>query len=241
MPTSTERLLGFHKLHGARAPRRLALMAAAVTVLASLAMPVEVLAQDAKAVPPAPAATADLSAELKKPGGVEDLVIGKADAPVTIHEYASLTCSHCATFHTKVLPALKTKYIDTGKVRLVLREFPLDNLAAAGSMLARCAGGEKTYALIGDLFAKQSDWAFVQGNPVPAMFKIAEAHGFTKETFDKCLTDQKLLDGVTGVRDHANKSLGVRSTPTFFVNGKKMSERSDDIASFDKVLEPLLK
>ncbi len=235
MPTSTERLLGM-SVSAWTLSRRAAVIALA-TVLAA---PAPVLAQDPKAAP-APAATADLTAELKKPGGVEDLVLGKADAPVTIHEYASLTCSHCAAFHTKVLPVLKTKYIDTGKVRLVLREFPLDNLAAAGSMLARCAGGEKTHALIGDLFAKQSDWAFVQGNPVPAMFKIAEAHGFTKETFDKCLTDQKLLDGITGVRDHANKALGVRSTPTFFVNGKKMNERSDEIAGFDKVLEPLLK
>ena len=240
MPTSTERLLGA-SVTARKQPRRTAMFASAIALATLLAVPGAVQAQDPKAAPPAPAATADLSAELKKPGSVEDLVLGKADAPVTIHEYASLTCSHCAAFHTKVLPVLKTKYIDTGKVRLVLREFPLDNLAAAGSMLARCAGGEKTYAMIQALFEKQSEWAFVQGNPVPAMFKIAEGHGFTKETFDKCLTDQKLLDGITGVRDHANKTLGVRSTPTFFVNGKKMTERADEISGFDKVLEPLLK
>lgn len=229
------------RLLGSRLTRRSAGIAAALAVILPLALGAgPAWAQDKKGAAPA-APGADMSAELKKPGPIEDLVLGKADAPVTIYEYASMTCSHCATFHNKVLPAFKTKYIDTGKVRLVLREFPLDNLAAAGSMLARCAGGEKTYAMIATLFEKQNDWAFVQGNPVPAMFKIAEGFGFTKESFDKCLTDQKLLDGITSVRDHANKSLGVRSTPTFFVNGKKMNERSDELASFDRVLEPLLK
>ena len=183
----------------------------------------------------------DLTAELMKPGLLPDLSLGKADAPVTIVEYASMTCSHCATFHNTVLPKLKEKYIDTGKVRLILREFPLDNLAAAGSMLARCAPAEKSYEVVGALFAKQNDWAFVQGNPIPALFKIAGDYGFTKESFDKCLTDQKLLDSITGTRDRANKQFSVRSTPTFFVNGKKMSERSDQIESFDRVIEPLLK
>lgn len=216
MPNLSERLLGLRPFN-----RRSIVAAVAAVMLPLVLAPSLGQAQDKKGAAPPPAAAADLSAELKKPGSVEDLVLGKADAPVTIHEYASMTCSHCATFHTKVLPTLKTKYIDTGKVRLVLREFPLDNLAAAGSMLARCAGGDKTYAMIATLFEKQSDWAFVQGNPVPAMFKIAEGFGFTKESFDKCLTDQKLLDGITGVRDHANKTLGVRSTPTFSSTAKK--------------------
>jgi protein-disulfide isomerase len=187
------------------------------------------------------AAEGDSAAELAKPGPRGDLVLGKPEAPVTIIEYASMTCSHCATFHNKVLPQLKSKYIDTGKAKLVFREFPLDNLAAAGAMLGRCAGGEKSFDVISALFAKQNEWAFVEGNPVPALFKIASEHGFTKESFDKCLTDQKLLDDITAGRDTAGKSLGVRSTPTFFINGKKMSERSDDIASFDRAIEPLLK
>lgn len=179
--------------------------------------------------------------ELMKPGSLPDIVVGKADAPVTIVEYASMTCGHCAHFHNKVFPELKTKYIDTGKVRLIMREFPLDNLAAAASMLARCAGGEKTQSLIKTFFAEQENWAFVRGNPVPALFKIAEGEGMTKEQFDKCLTDQKLLDGITATRDTASKTFGVSSTPTFFINGKRMEERSDQIAGFDKALEPLLK
>lgn len=208
--------------------RRPVVIAAAAFLLA----PSMVLAQDTKA--------GDLTAELMKSGALPDLVLGKADAPVTIVEYASMTCSHCAHFHNTVLPKLKSKYIDTGKVRLIMREFPLDNLAAAASMLIRCAAENKHHELMATFFAKQDDWAFVQGNPVPALFKIAEDHGFTKESFDKCLTDQKLLDGITSTREHANKALGVRATPSFFINGKKL-DRSDDIEYFDKALAPLLK
>ena len=103
--------------------------------------------------------------ELLKPGPLPDLIIGNADAPITVVEYASMTCGHCANFHTNVFPTLKEKYVDTGKVRFIMREFPLDNLAAAASMLARCAGEGKAFPLISALFAKQDDWAFVQGRP----------------------------------------------------------------------------
>ncbi|MDX2159526.1 MAG: DsbA family protein [Hyphomicrobiaceae bacterium] len=219
------------RLIAVRLARRSALIGATLLALA----PGLALAQDAKA----PAG--DITAELMKPVPRGDLTLGKADAPVTIVEYASMTCSHCANFHTKVLPKLKEKYVDTGKVRLILREFPLDNLAAAGAMLARCAGPDKSFGVIATLFEKQNDWAFVEGNPVPALFKLVGQHGFTKESFDKCLTDQKLLDDITSVRDKAGKQFGVRSTPTFFINGKQLKERSDDIASFDRAIEPLLK
>lgn len=160
--------------------------------------------------------------ELMKPGPLSDLVLGKADAPATVVEYASLTCGHCATFHNKVFPAVKEKLIDTGKIKFILREFPLDNLAAAAAMLARCAGGEKTYPLTSVLFQKQEEWAFVRTNPVPELFKIAKQAGFTQEAFDKCLTDQKLLDDITATRERASKSFGVNSTPTFFVNGTRL-------------------
>lgn len=178
--------------------------------------------------------------ELMKPGNLPDLVQGKADAPVTIVEYASMTCGHCANFHNKVYPTLKEKYIDTGKVRFIFREFPLDNLAAAAAMLARCAGGEKTYAMTAALFAKQEEWAFVRTNPVPELFKMARQAGFTQESFDKCLTDQKLLDDITAVREKASTTFGVNSTPTFFINGKRLTDRSDQIESFDKAITPLL-
>ncbi|MBA2125813.1 disulfide bond formation protein DsbA [Hyphomicrobium methylovorum] len=178
--------------------------------------------------------------ELMKPGDLPELAVGKADAPVTIVEYASMTCPHCAHFSKDVFEKLKAKYIDTGKVRFVYREFPLDNLAAAASMLARCAGGDKAFPLIETFYAKQEDWAFVQGNPVPKLFDIAKQAGFTQESFDKCLTDQKLLDQITVQRTRATDAFGVNATPSFFINGKRLQE-TPTLEAFDKVLEPLVK
>jgi protein-disulfide isomerase len=177
--------------------------------------------------------------ELMKPGELPELALGPADAKVVIVEYASMTCGHCAAFHNKVFPELKKKYIDTGKVRFIMREFPLDNLAAAASMLARCAGGDKTFALIETLFATQPEWAFKEGNPVPRLFEIAKQAGFTQESFDKCLTDQKLLDAITATRTRASEKLGVSATPTFFINGKRL-QGAPVMAEFDKMIEPLL-
>jgi protein-disulfide isomerase len=177
---------------------------------------------------------------LMKPGALPDLVVGKADAPVTVVEYASMTCGHCANFHNNVYPALKQKYVDTGKVRFVFREFPLDNLAAAGSMLARCAGGDATQAMISALFKTQDKWAFVRGNPVPELFKIAQQAGFTQERFDTCLKDNATLDQMISARQRASEEFGVNSTPTFFINGKRLRGRSDSIESFDEALAPFL-
>lgn len=177
--------------------------------------------------------------ELLKVGELPDLIVGKADAKVTIIEYASMTCGHCAAFHNAVLPELQKKYIDNGQVRLILREFPLDNLAAAGSMLARCAGADKAKSVIDVLFKKQDDWV-VRGNPVPKLFEVVKATGFTQASFDTCLTDQKLLDNITSGRARASEKFGVSSTPTFFINGKRFTG-SPTLGEFDKVLEPLLK
>ncbi len=178
--------------------------------------------------------------ELMKAGDLADTAIGAADAKITIVEYGSMTCGHCANFATKVFPELKTKYIDSNKVRFVFREFPLDNLAAAASMLARCAGGDKTFPMVETLYEKQADWAFSNGNPVPKLFDIAKQAGFTQESFDKCLTDQKLLEQITAQRTSASDKFGVSSTPTFFVNGKRLQE-TPTVAAFDKLIEPLLK
>lgn len=175
--------------------------------------------------------------ELMKPGDLPDLVLGKPDAKVTIVEYASMTCPHCATFHNHVLPQLKTKYIDTGQVRLVFREFPLDNLAAAGSMLARCAG-DNAFAMLEVLFQKQDEWV-TRNDPVSKLSEIAKQAGFTKESFEKCLTDDKLLSQIEAVRTRANQQFGVNSTPTFFVNGKRLSG-GGSMSDFDRALEPLL-
>jgi len=177
--------------------------------------------------------------ELMKPGPLGELTLGPPDAKVTVVEYASMTCSHCAHFANDVWPEFKKKYIDSGKIHFVFREFPLDNLAAAASMLARCAGSDKTFPLIEVLFKKQADWAFVEGNPVPKLFEIAKQAGFTQESFDKCLTDQKLLDNITAGRTRASDVFGVSATPTFFVNGKRL-QGAPTMAAFDKMIEPLL-
>jgi protein-disulfide isomerase len=177
--------------------------------------------------------------ELMKAQDLPEISMGPADAKITVVEYASMTCGHCQKFSTSVFPELKTKYVDSGKVRFIMREFPLDNLAAAASMLARCAGGEKTFPMIETLYEKQADWAFTQGNPVPKLFDIAKQAGFTQESFDKCLTDQKLLDQITGGRTRASDTFGVSSTPTFFINGKRLTE-TPTVAAFDKMIEPLL-
>ena len=177
--------------------------------------------------------------ELMKPTGLPDLALGPADAKVTVVEYASMTCGHCAHFTTDVWPKFKEKYVATNKVRYVFREFPLDNLAAAASMLARCTGNDKAFPLIEVLFEKQKDWAFGEGNPVPRLFEIAKQAGFTQESFDKCLTDQKLLDEITAGRTRASDVLGVSATPTFYVNGKKL-DGTPTLEKLDQMIEPLL-
>ncbi len=177
--------------------------------------------------------------ELMKPVGLPDLGLGPADAKVTVVEYASMTCGHCAHFTKDVWPGFKKKYVDTNKVRYIFREFPLDNLAAAASMLARCTGPEKAFPLIEVLFEKQNDWAFGEGNPVPRLFEIAKQAGFTQESFDKCLTDQKLLDEITAGRTRASEVFGVAATPTFYINGKKL-DGSPTMEKFDAMIEPLL-
>ncbi len=178
--------------------------------------------------------------DLMKPGPLPDLVLGKADAPITVVEYASMTCGHCANFHNKVLPALKEKYVETGKVRFIVREFPLDNLAAAASMMARCAGDGKALPMIGVLFQKQEEWAFVRGDPRPELFKFAKQAGFTQESFEKCLTDQALLNKIVEIRTTAAEKFGVNGTPTFFVNGKRLPD-PPSLDQFDKAFASVLK
>jgi protein-disulfide isomerase len=177
--------------------------------------------------------------ELMKPVGLPDLALGPVDAKVTVVEYASMTCGHCAHFTKDVWPDFKKKYVDTNKVRYVFREFPLDNLAAAASMLARCTGNDKAFPLIEVLFEKQNEWAFGEGNPVPRLFEIAKQAGFTQESFDKCLTDQKLLDEITAARTRAGEVFGVSATPTFYVNGKKL-DGAPTMEKLDAMIEPLL-
>jgi protein-disulfide isomerase len=169
--------------------------------------------------------------ELMAPNALPDVVEGTASAPVTIVEYASMTCSHCAAFHHDVYPALKKDFIDAGKAKFILREFPLDPLATAAFMLARELGDDKRDAAIDLLFAQQKNWAFVD-KPLDGLANVVKQTGIGQERFEAILKDQALFDKVNKVRDRANEKFGVNSTPTFFINGEKYTGeiKIDDFA-----------
>jgi protein-disulfide isomerase len=170
-----------------------------------------------------------------------DITIGSKDAKVTIVEYASMSCPHCANFHKKVMPKLKKKYIETGKVLMVLREFPLNEIAVAVSMLARCGGdNDKMAALIDVYFEHQDKW-LIRGNAEPKLLELSKQAGFTKESFQKCLTDEKLYGNLVKQRDIASKQFGVSRTPSFFINGKALKGDILRMDTFESVIEPLLK
>lgn len=195
----------------------------------------------AEAAKPAAAApqssgSVDMTA-LLKPGELPERQLGKDDAKVTIVEYASMTCPHCAHFHETTLPELKTKYIDTGKARLIFREFPFDPRAEAGFMLARCAG-DNYFPMIDVLFKQQQNWAVAE-NVKDAMFQLSKLAGFTQESFNACLTDQKLLDQVRSVQKRGADEFKIDSTPTFFINGQTY-KGALSIEEMSAIIDPLL-
>lgn len=184
--------------------------------------------------------------ELMAPQALPDMSLGNTKAPVTIVEYASMTCPHCAHFNETAFLELKKRYIDTGKVHYILREFPLDPLAAAGFMLARCAGDpggdgtgskdpSKYYAMVDTLFRQQNQW--VKEKPLPPLLAIAKQAGFTEESFNACLANQKLLDDIQKERQTAIDQFKVHSTPTFFIDGKSYAGAMT-IEEMAKVIDP---
>jgi protein-disulfide isomerase len=184
-------------------------------------------------------ADASMAMRLLQPGPLPDKIFGNADAVVTVVEYASLTCHHCINFHINTWPAFKTKYVESGKVRFILREFPLDPLATAGFMLARCAGDDKWYAMVDMLYRSKETWGHAS-NPADALLQIVRQAGFTTDSFNACLGNQELYQNVRSVHERGTKEFGVNSTPTFFVNGQR-HVGALTIEQFDKILEPLLR
>ena len=176
--------------------------------------------------------------DLALPGPLGDVSQGPADAKVTIIEYASLTCSHCAAFHRDTYPALKSRYIDTGRVRYILREFPLDPLATAGFMLARCDGEQKYYPIVDMLFQQQRAWTATE-RPLDALRQMMRQAGFSQEKFDSCLKDQKLYDAVNAVKNRGIEAFKVDSTPTFFINGQRHPGNLS-IDELEKIIKPML-
>jgi protein-disulfide isomerase len=177
---------------------------------------------------------------LAKPGSLPDLAIGPATAPVTIIEYASMTCPHCARFEENVFPMLKSKYIDTGKVRFVFREFPLDIKATAASMLARCIAGGDAEKYLGtiDLLFKQQDQLMDQ--TTDTLKRIGVAAGMSEQAVESCVKDQAQLDKIKADQDFAYKKLKVDATPTFFINGE-MSKGAMSFEELDAKISSLLK
>jgi protein-disulfide isomerase len=180
-------------------------------------------------------------ADLATPSPLGDMTLGEPNAAVTIIEYASMTCPHCAHFHETVYTTLKKDYIDTGKVKFIFREFPLDIKAAAGSMLARCVGKtdpSKYFAVVDILFKTQESW--IPNDTVAALRRIGRQAGFSDQATDACLADQPTLDAIKATQEHAADKLKVNSTPTFFVNGTILKGGAE-IDEFRKVIDPLLK
>jgi len=169
-----------------------------------------------------------------------DNIIGDFNAPITVVEYASMTCPHCANFHQLTYPELKKKYIDTGKVRLVFREFPLDRIAFAAAALARCAGEKKFFPFVDMLFRTQDKWAKGPGSPAPRLFSMAKQAGFDEKSFNECMRNKDVSDRIEKVMSTGREKHQVSSTPTLFVNGKKV-EGGNSLADLEKAMEPYLK
>ncbi|MBT4045214.1 MAG: DsbA family protein [Rhodospirillaceae bacterium] len=186
------------------------------------------------------APTPALAAGAKEAAYAEgDMVIGAKDAAVTIIEYASMTCPHCANFHLGTFKELKAKYIDTGKVRMIFREFPFDSMALHASMLARCAGEDRYFGMLNVLFKSQMKWAKAQ-DPAEGLGKVARLAGFSQAKFKACMTNQTLADMIIKSRMDGSKEYNVDSTPSFIVNGEKTSGNMT-IEKWDELLAGIIR
>jgi protein-disulfide isomerase len=182
-------------------------------------------------------AMAQSASEVTKPISLPDMALGPANASVTITEYASMTCPHCAAFNANVFPKIKSEYIDTGKVRL---EFPLDIKAAVASVLARCIAKDdagKFFAVIDMLFKKQDEWVVTTKQTLK---RIGREAGMSEQSVETCIKDQALFDKLSADEKFADEVLKVNATPTFFINGERV-KGAIPFEEFDKRIKQLLK
>ena len=185
-------------------------------------------------------AMAQSASDVTKPVSLPEMALGPANASVTITEYASMTCSHCAAFNANVFPKIKSEYIDTGKVRYVFREFPLDIKAAAASVLARCIAKDdagKFFAVIDMLFKKQDEWVV---KTKQTLKRIGREAGMSEQSVETCIKDQALFDKLSADEKFADEVLKVNATPTFFINGERV-KGVIPFVEFDKRIKQLLK
>ena len=167
------------------------------------------------AAPPAAAGNVPLAE------AVAEMVMGRDDAPVTMIEYSSLACPHCAAFHRDVLPKIKETYIDTGKVRLIYRDFPLGGLALAAAMLARCGGSAKFFGFIEVLYRSQAQWSSAD-DPSRELARVARFAGISQKDFEACLVNEPLMTDIRERAADAQQKFGIDSTPTFIIEGEKI-------------------
>lgn len=183
---------------------------------------------------PLPAAAGERLSFVVKP---DDMVLGNPDAKVTIVEYASLTCPHCANFHINTLPALKSDYIDKGLVKLIYRDFPLDGLALRAAMMAQCAGPDRYYGFLELLFGRQVQWATAK-DPLEGLAAIGKIGGMSEDEFKTCLTDKTVEQKVLSAALEGEKTYAVRATPTIFIDGLRYSGMS--IEQLRAILDPII-
>jgi protein-disulfide isomerase len=184
-------------------------------------------------------AMAQSASDLAKPVSLPEMALGPANASVAIIEYASMTCSHCAAFNANVFPKIKSEYIDTGKVRYVFREFPLDIEAAVASILARCIAKDdagKFFAVI-DMLFKEQEWVV---KTMATLKRIGREAGMSEQSVETCITDQALFDKLSADEKFADEVLKVNATPTFFINGQRI-KGAISFEEFDKRIKQLLK
>jgi len=167
-----------------------------------------------------------------------DMIMGDPDAPIEIIEYSSMTCPHCAAFQTETLPAIKERYLDTGKAKLIFREFPLDRVALTASALARCAGPDRFFAFVDVLFRTQEQWAHA-ADPTEELKKIVWMGGLDPAMVDSCLADETIVDGILAVRLNGDETYTIRSTPTFIINGESHPGQMT-VEEFEAILKPYL-
>lgn len=161
-------------------------------------------------------------------------VLGDADAPVTIIEYASLTCPHCAAFHNEVLPEIKEKLIDTGKAKMIFRDYPLDGIALRAAAVAQCAGDDRYFGVLSMLFKSQMTWARSE-DPIEGIKQVVRFGGMNGDAVDACLADEAMIDAIVASRMRGEQEYSVSSTPSFIIDGETIAGAREAEFFIDKV------
>ncbi len=217
--------------------RNILIVAGGVVAVAAIAAGVYFGARAPSSPPPVAAVSAPNKAALESVQA-GDHVLGDPKAPITVIEYASLTCSHCAQFHTQILPEIKKKWIDTGKVKLVYRDFPLDQVAAKAAQIAECAGNDRYFGVLDIIFRGQPQW-LASSDPLTELAKPLRIAGMGENEIKACLANEAMSNAV--INDYkAGEQMGVNSTPTLFINGQ-LYRGSRSVEDLDGVFGKLAK